>query len=91
MIAKDIENLFLQSAAITYAQTLGLVPQKFVREIRSYHKKCIEAAKEIIEKLVEQHPESKECLRQHILWNTYAYRLFSKLEDISKKYRRAKP
>jgi len=91
MIAKDIENLFLQSAAITYAQTLELVPQKFTREIRSYHKKCIETAKEIIEKLVQQHPESEECLRQHILWNTYAYRLFSKLEDISKKSRRSKP
>jgi DNA-binding MarR family transcriptional regulator len=81
-IAEQINYLFQSSAALTYAETLEIIPKKFKGVITYHNKRCIEAVKLIIAKLVREHREFESIIKDHISWG-YGYKLLTQIEKLS--------
>ncbi|MGH2612497.1 MAG: hypothetical protein ACRDFB_05550 [Rhabdochlamydiaceae bacterium] len=88
-IAEQINHLFQSSAALTYAETLEIIPKKFKGIINYHNKHCIESTKSIIEKLVREHKDFEVIMRDHISWG-YGYKLLAQIEKISQNSKNKK-
>lgn len=83
-IAYRINQIYARSAALTYANVMGLIPKKFNEVIRRHNKQCIDTMNKIIEKLVKEHKEYESAIRNIMSWDIYGYKLLAQLEMISK-------
>jgi len=88
-IAEQINYLFQSSAALTYAETLEIIPKKFKGIINYHNKRCIESTKSIIEKLVHEHKEFEAIIRDHVSWG-YGYKLLAQIEKVSQNSKNKK-
>jgi len=88
-IAEQINYLFQSSAALTYAETLEIIPKRFKGIINYHNEHCIDSTKSIIEKLVREHKEFETIMRDHISWG-YGYKLLAQIEKVSQNSKNEK-
>jgi len=79
-----INNIFVQSGSLTYAQALEILPKSYDSKIKNYQKNCINTIKEIINKLESVTKKSDYLLYQYLPYNLIGFNLVNELERMSK-------
>ena len=80
-----LNNLFIQSSSLTYAQVLGDIPKTYDKKIRQYQKLCIDTITKIVTKLYQQDPESRPAIWSYLPYKLNGFQLVSKLATIAQK------
>jgi hypothetical protein len=62
----------------SYADHLGLLPDKYRETLRQNQRMCAETTKDIVERLLKAHRGSEEELRTYLSWSLHGYMIFDK-------------